>query len=319
MNIGLPACCRRRVGAQERAREHTRRQLQAQRQRPLAWQSQSWHQAQHRCALDSGQPASSVFALFLVLRDAKILSASLVCYAEEGTESEQRKAAAAALDTAASPKPKAVKKQHSGRRRQPPRDAVDAEGSSGGGSEAGQASGNSDAKRQGSGAGVGSSERRQQVGRGGGAPVAGGDPLEAWFKQHYALLKAADLLGAGFLPASAETGWPWGNGRRRRGGQQPRRAKPEAAAAAQRSREQRREERQVARQQAQSSEVRSHPWQESVPALFSQACWLASPIPNSAPGVWCRRRARRMRARRRPPQAAQAPRRAGEAPRAGVS
>ncbi|EFN56571.1 hypothetical protein CHLNCDRAFT_51546 [Chlorella variabilis] len=201
---------------------------------------------------------------------------------EEGTESEQRKAAAAALDTAASPKPKAVKKQHSGRRRQPPRDAVDAEGSSGGGSEAGQASGNSDAKRQGSGAGVGSSERRQQVGRGGGAPVAGGDPLEAWFKQHYALLKAADLLGAGFLPASAETGWPWGNGRRRRGGQQPRRAKPEAAAAAQRSREQRREERQVARQQAQSSEAESS--EDEGPAAAAPGSAGAAPRGRGAKG-----------------------------------
>lgn len=175
-------------------------------------------------------------------------------HAEDGTESADLRKAGAALDTAASPKPRPLKR--------PPRDRQERgrkrtrdEGSdaSSAGSDAEQrGSGGSGAPRdvhqQDSGA-LDSSEQGQQRGAaGGGATAAGGDPLEAWFQAHYAVLKANGLMGAGFSPASAETGRPSANGtQRRRGRQQPRAQQQRGGGGgAQRSRDQRQQQRHAA-------------------------------------------------------------------------
>lgn len=178
--------------------------------------------------------------------------------AEEGTGSaDHHKAGAAALDTAASPKPRALKKRRGNTGGAAGRQAhcdLDAGSSSESSDGEGQASGGSDGEgeHQGSGA-VGSSERGNPR-AGAAAAGAAADPLEAWFKQHYSMLKSAGLLGAGFAPASAETGRPWANGARRRTQQPPTQQQRRKGRPPQQQQQQRR--RPVARQ-AHSSEVRA--------------------------------------------------------------
>lgn len=172
-------------------------------------------------------------------------------FAEDGDESADHARAAAALDTAASPKPRPLKKPVAARK------AAPREARSSSASEAGEASG-SDAEPRGSGA-VGSTGRGQA--RGGGAAAVPSDPLEAWFSLHYSLLKSSGLMGGGLSPASAESGRPWANGsaKRRRGAPAPPQRKGRGAGAG-RGREQRRQAEQ--QQQAHSSQVRCSAWEQ---------------------------------------------------------
>ncbi len=191
------------------------------------------------------------------------------CAAEEGTESDLRKAhAAAAADTAASPKPRMGRKSGLG--------VEGAKRQRGGGGDASSSSGSSDAEQEGSGdsedervsgatgaAAAGSGKEAHQRG-----PSKSEDPLESWFRHHYSLLKAGRLMGAGYAPGSAETGRPAAAPRRRPGGISPgkpeggaaRRASGGGRAAADREREkeerQRREARRAERQAAKAAEVR---------------------------------------------------------------
>lgn len=150
------------------------------------------------------------------------------------------RAGAAALDTAASPKPRAPKRQlnrdrQQSRHKRPREEDVDA------------SSAGSDAEQS-------SQQGQQGVTAGGRTAAPGGDPLEAWFRAHYALLTASGLMGAGLSPASAETGRLRANGAQRRRGRQQRGAQQQrAGGSARRSRDQRQQERHVA---SLSTEVR---------------------------------------------------------------
>lgn len=219
-----------------------------------------FHRAHHAC-----------FSRILsgpVLEQALSTLRPLVNFAGEGTESDLRRAHAAAADTAASPKPRMGRKSGLGasagakRRR---------------GGEGSSSSDSSDGEREVSGE---SGDERESRGAAAGAAAAGGkegqqqgaangeDPLESWFRHHYSLLKAGGLMGVGYAPASAETGRPAAAPRRRPGGVSPgkpdgaaaRRASGGGRAAADRERDkeerQRREARRAERQAAKAAEVR---------------------------------------------------------------
>lgn len=157
---------------------------------------------------------------------------------------------AAAADTAASPKPRPLKKLASGGRQQQRKRARDAAGSaaSSGGSSGDEASSDGERGRAASG-GAGSSGRQ-----GGGGGAAEADPLAAWFKHHYSLLQANGLLQSGLTPASAETGALAANGTRRtsRGGGGGGRQRSKAAGVSERGK---RAQRQAAREVSQEVRI----------------------------------------------------------------
>ena len=185
--------------------------------------------------------------------------------AEEGTESDLRKAHAAA-DTAASPKPRMARKSGLGAGDAKRRRGGEASSSSSSDEEQ-EGSGDSGDERVSSGvpaaAAAGGKEGQQR------GPANGEDPLESWFRHHYSLLKASGLMGVAYAPASAETGRPVAALRRRPGGVTP--GKPAGAAARRASgsgkaagdkeqdkeERQRREARRAERQAAKAAEVRN--------------------------------------------------------------